>query len=194
MRRTNTLKWSSRLPLTSTAWTVSGYNGTGSNTPMIAVPHGVDWVLLGFCALWLTVPVGDVWRRKRAGALLLDLCGSEDWLGFVIGGGLITTSFFTQVVFFAPGTQWWPLIALSGMGFGFLASRNRRFQLREAGMLRPGRLIPWDRIEVYELSSIGSLSLKIPGRSWTFYCDVPPELRLKAENLLASRCRALQRV
>ncbi|MGB7759835.1 MAG: hypothetical protein WBL61_08405 [Bryobacteraceae bacterium] len=69
---------------------------------------------------------------------------------------------------------------------------TRRFQLREAGFWRAGRLIPWDKIEGCEISARPALHLKMLGDRMKYCCDVPPALRSKAEETLASKCQALQ--
>jgi hypothetical protein len=136
--------------------------------------------------LWLAVPVTEVWRRKSAGAVLLDLGGCDRRLFECACGGLIVAGCLTGILFSA-AEMLFPFLAFLSMGVAFIASGTRRFQLRETGILRPGRLIPWDKIEGYELSSIGTLSLKMKGKRLTFCCDVPSPLRVVAEELLASR-------
>jgi hypothetical protein len=79
-----------------------------------------------------------------------------------------------------------------GAGIGFIAWWTTRFQLCEAGFWRAGRLILWSDIEGYEITEIGALSLKVNGKSLKFYCDVPPAIRQQAEELLASKRKALQ--
>jgi hypothetical protein len=48
----------------------------------------------------------------------------------------------------APSKEWFAFLCT---GAGLPISGTRRFQLREAGILRAGKLIPWDQIESYEL-------------------------------------------
>lgn len=79
-----------------------------------------------------------------------------------------------------------------GVVSGSIASGTRRSQFREAGFWAAGRLIPWGKIDAYEISAIGSLSLKRQVKSFEFFCDVPPALRQQAGDLLASKCQALQ--
>jgi hypothetical protein len=82
--------------------------------------------------------------------------------------------------------------AMLAMGIGLIDIGARRVQLREAGLWNAGRLIPWDKIEGYEITTAGSLSLKTPAGDVKCDCDVPPALRQQAEELLGSKCRVMR--
>jgi hypothetical protein len=156
---------------------------------MMAASRWDYWIWLGFAAFALRDVAGEVRRRKRAGAVLLDLRSNRvRWYGLV---GAVTIALSQLVSRAAPRVLWFGLLLLT-VGFWLLESVPKRVQLREAGILLHGSLIPWGRIETCEVASIGTLSLKMPGKGWTFCCDVPPELRQSAQELLASRCQALQ--
>jgi hypothetical protein len=120
---------------------------------------------------------------------LLDL-GGRNWAFWILGcliASMAVARFFLD--YRAPFLAYPTFLA---MGIGMIALGSRRFQLREAGFWPAGRLIPWDKIEAYQISETGSLSLKLPGKSLKFYCKVPPALRAKARDVLASKCHALQ--
>jgi hypothetical protein len=137
--------------------------------------------------LLLGRPFFDLWRVGRAGAISLDLGGSAGrwfyWLfaGLVAAGGI--GSFF-----FGRGTVLHVPVVFFALGVGVVVWRTERFQLREAGIWCAGRLIPWDKIEGYEISASPALHLKIQGKAMKYFCDVPPALRQQAEELLASKC------
>jgi len=114
----------------------------------------------------------------------------DRWFSLLVGG-VIAAYGLTDIVY-ARGTTWSALFIVFGMGTGIIAWGTRRCQLREAGIWCAGRLIPWDKIEGYEISAIGALSLKMPGKSLKYCCNVPPALRQQVEDLLASKCQALQ--
>jgi len=40
---------------------------------MIAMPHGTDWWWVAMVTAYLLQPFVDLWRRRNAGAVLLDL-------------------------------------------------------------------------------------------------------------------------
>ena len=156
----------------------------------MAMPHGVDWRWIALAALWLAGPGARSWRWKGAGALMLDLGYSGGRL-FDLAFGAVVATGFTGV--FPPRGMWpFTLLALLGAGVGFIVSGTRRFQLREAGFWNAGRLIPWDRIDAYEISETGSLNLKTPGETLKSYCNIPPALHSKTKELLATKCPSLQ--
>jgi hypothetical protein len=153
---------------------------------MSLAPRGEDWFWLGISALVFPRLYAEARTRKRARDLLLDLRTSRArWYGLV---SLLVVG-LSLLVLAVPRIRWVGFLLL-GLGYFMLAAAPKRFQLRERGILCPGKLIPWDKIESYELSSIGTLSLKMPGKKWTFCGDVPPGLRQKAQDLLASKCQA----
>ena len=157
----------------------------------MAMARGVDWWWVAFCAASFSSALLDLWCRRRAGPVLVDLGGSLDrWFSLLVGG-VIAAYGLTDIVY-ARGTTWSALFIVFGMGTGIIAWGTRRCQLREAGIWCAGRLIPWDKIEGYEISAIGALSLKMPGKSLKYCCNVPPALRQQVEDLLASKCQALQ--
>jgi uncharacterized membrane protein YobD (UPF0266 family) len=157
---------------------------------MMATANGTDWWVPIWIGVLLSVPVRNLWRRRGAGAVLLDIGLSKDRYNLLL-----------CVVLAAGGLFWifregWSVLRASmtllGIGIGFIAWSTDRFQLRQAGFWNSGRLIPWDRIEAYEISEAGSLSVKTPGKDLKFCCDIPPALRSKTEQLLASKCPSLQ--
>jgi hypothetical protein len=155
----------------------------------MAMPHGHEWIWVPALAGWMAILLDDLRRRRGVGAILLDL-GGRDWVFSALG--CLFVSIAIARFFFDYRA---PLLAYPtflAMGIGMIALGSRRFQLREAGFWSKGRLIPWNQIEAYEVSETGSLSLKLPGKGLQFYCKVPPAVRAKAEDLLASKRHALQ--
>jgi len=142
-------------------------------------------------APWLLALLLGLWRRRGAGAVLVDMGGSKNRgilfvfsTALVVGG--IVAFFRTHRLMFDAS------FVLVGVGVGIITWQTMRFQLREAGFWNGNRLVPWYSIAGYEISSIGYLSLKLPDTDLQFYCDVPPALRQQADEILASRCHALQ--
>jgi uncharacterized membrane protein YobD (UPF0266 family) len=158
---------------------------------MIAVPVAAHWRWLPLVAPWLLALLLGLWRRRGTGAVLIDMGGSKDrGFLFVFSTALVVLGivgiFRTHRIVLDTS------LVLAGVGVGLITWQTMRFQLREAGFWSGNRLIPWDKIEAFEVSEIGSLSLKLSGKSQKFYCDVPPALRQQAEDLLASKCHALK--
>jgi hypothetical protein len=154
---------------------------------MVAMARTLDWRWLLVVVPWALVPLIDLRRRRDAGAILLDIGGSGDrwhvlaYCGMVVAGGFAG-------MFSGYGAVFPAFFVFLGVGAGFITWRTRRFQLCETGFWSAGRLIPWERIESYAITAIGSLNLKISGKSPKFCCDVPQALRPRAEDLLASKC------
>jgi hypothetical protein len=139
----------------------------------------------------LAAPLFHLWRRRRAGAVLLDQGGSwVRWVVWLLGGWVSAVGI---VEIFAARDVWlFGLAVVLGGGASFGAWSAYRFQLCEAGFWYPGRLIPYDKIEAYEISETGSLSVKTPGKPLKSCCNIPPALRSKTNELLASKCPSLQ--
>ena len=157
----------------------------------MGMPTTDDWLTGAVIAAYVSRPFIALCRRRNAGAVLLDLGGSKDRV-FVfvfctvpVVSGIVGMFRIHRIMFDAA-------FILAGVGGWLIAWQTMRIQLREAGFWNSGRPIPWDRIEAFEVSEIGTLSLKLPGESLQFYCDVPPALRAKAEDVLASKCHAVQ--
>jgi hypothetical protein len=155
---------------------------------MMAIPFRLEWTRALAMAAWIALPLIGLWRRRGAGAVLFDLGGRDRPLlvvGCLIGSVAIARFSFDRRELLA-------FFAILAMGIGMIALGSRRFQLREAGFWRAGKLIAYDEIEAYEISETGSLSLKTPGETLKSYCKVPPALRSKTKELLASKCPSLQ--
>ncbi len=147
------------------------------------------WVVLAVC--WCLLSAVDLWRRRGAGAVLLDLAGSLDRWSYLLLGGAIAAKGIIGI-FNAHGTIWSAVLVVLGLSTGFIAWGTKRIQLREAGIWRGGSLIPWDKIEGYEISASPAIHVKTRGKSMRYCCDLPPALRSKVEDLLVSKCQALQ--
>lgn len=150
-----------------------------------------DWLAAAVIAAFALRLFVVLWRQRNAGAVLIDLGGSADQLFvFVFSGVLVAGGFLW--IFRDHSIMLGALWVSVGMGVGLITLRTTRSQLCEAGFWRAGRLIPWDKIEAYKFSASPALHLKIQGERMKFYCDVPPALRVKAEDVLASKCHTLQ--
>jgi len=158
---------------------------------MVAKIPQAAWEWAAYSVLLLGRPFFDLWRVGRAGAISLDLGGSAGRWFYWLFAGLVAAEGIGSF-FFGRGTVLHVPVVFFALGVGVVVWRTERFQLREAGIWCAGRLIPWDKIEGYEISAIGALSLKMPGKSLKYCCNVPPALRQQVEDLLASKCQALQ--
>jgi len=137
------------------------------------------WVVLAVC--WFSLSAIDLWRRRGAGAVLLDLGGSLDRWFYLLLGGAIAANGLVNIIY-VHGTRWssWSVVlVVLGVGIGAIAWGTKRIQLREAGIWRGGRLIRWDKIEGYEISASPALHVKTQGMSMRYCCNVPPPLRSK---------------
>lgn len=151
-------------------------------------PNVWDWCLL-VLAVGSLVTVGiDIWQRQKAGRVLLDLGGVDGrniqlLIGVLFEAGALYAMFVPAArnIFFS-------LFAL-GFGLVLITGSQRRFQIREAGLLGRGRtVIPWRAVAGYEISSIGTLSLKLQSNKSIFFCDLRPEIRPEATRILAVKC------
>jgi hypothetical protein len=147
------------------------------------------WLVLGI--MGVATMVVEIRQRKAAGAVLMDLGrGTGRLLSLAVSGFLQVGLLLTEITV-SHGSIWAMIASLAGLGCGFLTVATRRFQFREAGILRRYKLIRWERIAGCQLSAIGTLSLKLRDKDWMFVCDVPCERHAEVQKLLASRFPAV---
>jgi hypothetical protein len=150
-------------------------------------PEFGDLLWLAMAAGWFVTIGIDIRRRQKAGDVLLDL-GANDGrrvhmlLGFLVEAGALYAMFFLggRIVFFS-------VFAL-GFGFFLIMDSQRRIEIREAGVFARNRVIHWQEISGYEISPIGTLSLKSQSKKLTFFCDLRPEIRPEVARILALKC------
>jgi hypothetical protein len=160
---------------------------------MIARPEAGDWIWLAMAAICFVNAGTEIWRRKNAGPVLLDL-GSVDGHGAYTLLGVLVEAASLYMLFFLRGRIWFSSLFFLGWGFNRIIDAQRRFQIRGAGLFGPDRkMVRWDKIAGYEISPIGTLSLKLQSKKWTYFCDLMPEVRPEATRILALKCpEALQ--
>jgi hypothetical protein len=149
--------------------------------------------------LWLTMAAGwfvtigvDIGRRQKAGAVLLNL-GANDGRGVYMLLGLLVEAGALYAMFFLGGRILFFSVFALGFGFFLIMDSQRRIEIREAGVFGRDRLIQWQEISGYEISPIGTLSLKSQSKKLTFLCDLRPEIRPEVARILALECsRPLQ--
>ena len=148
------------------------------------VRHGL-WLMLGATALVLAAI--ELQQRRSAGPVLLHLGRSSGRLGVFLAL-LLFAALLVVTVRQADTEGWFDAIGMGGAIGGLVLISTRRIEIRQAGLLgRGATLLRWEKIAGYEVTAIGSLTLKLrTGRS-LFYCDVPVESRAAVRDLLASK-------
>ena len=140
-------------------------------------------LLLGSCWLWWSSGA-LLWRRRRAGAVLLDLGRprsdrAASGAGVVLALGLAGWALRTPEVHN-------PVLALGYLGFAayvllhsLLASLSR-VQLRERGLALPSQYVPWERIGSYALHDVAThIEVAIQYRTRLTFSGYPWELTLR---------------
>ena len=147
---------------------------------------GDDWFWLVFGTVGFAVAVADLRRRKSGGSVLLDLGGRTHHYDYAVTIVMMIAFLYTRMRLHADIRL--PLFGVLGLASSSVLGATRRFQIRETGLLgRRNKLIRWEKIEAYELSPVGTLSLKIRDKGWSFFCDLSPERHPELETVLASR-------
>src|SRR5438128_11410485 len=114
-------------------------------------------LLLGSCWLWWS-SLSVLWRRRRAGAVLLDL-GRPRSDRTASGAGVVLALGFALWALRTPELRN-PVLALGYVGFAAyvllhsLLALLSRVQLRERGIALPSRYVPWERIGSYALHDL----------------------------------------
>jgi hypothetical protein len=160
---------------------------SGLENRMITRPDAGDWIWLAMAAMCLVKVGTGIRRRKNAGHVLLAL-GSVDGRVFYLLIGVVLAAASLLAMFFLHRRFWFLLVPFT-WGLSLIADAQRRFQIREAGLFGcDSNTIRWEKITGYEISPIGTLSLKLQSKKWTFFCDVPSEVRAEATRILALKC------
>jgi hypothetical protein len=147
---------------------------------------GDDWFWLVFGTIGFAVAVADLQRRRSGGPVLLDLGGRTHPYDYAVTVVMMIAFLYTRMRFHADIS--FPLFGVLGLAACSILGATRRFQIRETGLLgRRNKLIRWEKIEAYEISPAGTLSLKIRNKGWTFFCDLSPERHPDVETVLKSR-------
>ena len=140
-------------------------------------------LLLGSCWLWWSSGA-LLWRRRRAGAVLLDLGRSRSdraasGAGVVLALGLAGWALRTPELHN-------PVLDAGYLGFAayvllhsLLASLSR-VQLRERGLALPSQYVPWERIGSYALHDVTThTEVAIQYRTRLTFSGYPWELTLR---------------
>lgn len=145
-------------------------------------------LLLG--SLWLWWSAGALlWRRRRAGALLLDLGPQRAERMVDVAGAALSLAILVWSLF-ASDLQA-PLLIAGYVAFGAymllqsLLPLVSRVQLREAGIFLPSQYIPWQRIGSYDLRYVvdhGEIAIHY--RTWGVSAGYPLELSIRCPDEL----------
>lgn len=152
------------------------------------LPHkAVDWVYLAGALLCLGGVLAELWLRKRAGPVLLDL--GDQGRGIRFGAGVLMLVLGCFDLLFPPPGRFQGFFFIA-WGATILLLPGRRFQICQSGIFAR-KLFRWEEIDQYYLSPTGGLALKLNGKDWT-----RPGARIgldrwqQANALLASRLPA----
>ena len=148
------------------------------------------WLLWGLGVAAIVVP--EVSRRRRAGAVLLDLGVPEERVGMGIAGrrsrliiGVLMLSLGLSEAF-SPKFRVQGFVFLAWGSFSLIGGIPRHLQFREAGVL--GRkLFRWRDIQDYNVSPKGNLTLKLSGEWIGCVGNVRPPHRQEAVGLIATK-------
>lgn len=145
-----------------------------------------DWFWLIFGLIGLALTAVDLWQRKKAGTVLLDLGRRGFHYSDIITMLMLTVFLYTRVRFHAHFLL--PLFGIVGLASSSILAMSRHQWICEAGLLGQGiKLTRWSQIETYEISPIGALSLKLRKKGWTFFCDLAPDRYAEVESILRAR-------
>src|SRR5579864_2742901 len=146
-----------------------------------------DCLWLALSAGWFVIAGAGMWRRKHAGPVLLDLGRVDGHVIYLLIGVVVEVASMYGLFFL--GRKMFVSLFFLGWGFTLITNAQNRFQIRESGLFGRGlRMIKWEKITGYQISPIGTLSLKLQSGRWRFFCDVLPEVRPDATRILALKC------
>ena len=154
---------------------------------MVSNPHrAADWLFLVLGIAWVGYSLVPLYRSKSAGPVLLDVRShdsSRAVLGVLMFALGLFDAFFASHYYRFQGFYW------LGYGVFWMVASQRRFQIREAGILSR-RLFRWTDVQEYYLSRDGGLALNLRAKGWRYVAGVPRQDRQRADELLSSRLPA----
>lgn len=146
---------------------------------------------------WFWVRSGALlWRRRRSGAILLNLGHlAPDIAGNGAGAALSAAILLWAVLFLGPR---YPLAAVGYGSFGAymlqqsLAPFLVTVQLRERGVFLPSQGVPWERIDSYTMRDVSTrIEVVIRYRTWGTFGGYPWEVAIPCP---ASRRASVQAI
>jgi hypothetical protein len=151
----------------------------------------LDWAWCMVAVMWSALILVEVWRRHKAGKVVVDLGISNSQ--YQLGAGVLMLIVGVVMMLLSWKARFQGL-AYGAWGGGILVSITRKFQFRQAGIFGQ-RLFRWEDITEYFLDPQGTLSLNLKRSGWT-YCrrKVPQDQLQRVREFLADRLPGREQV